>query len=39
MVKIYIPKYKYSRNDYKYLSHIVLHKLIDYNRKDLIYKN
>ncbi|KRU26700.1 peptidase M56 BlaR1 [Clostridium sporogenes] len=35
--KIYIPKYKYSTNDYKYLSHIFLHELIHYKRKDLIY--
>ncbi|MGJ0907235.1 M56 family metallopeptidase [Clostridium botulinum] len=35
--KIYIPKYKYSINDYKYLSHIFLHELIHYKRKDLIY--
>ncbi|RHW66695.1 transcriptional regulator [Clostridium botulinum] len=35
--KIYIPKYKYSIDDYKYLSHIFLHELIHYKRKDLIY--
>lgn len=35
--KIYIPKYKYSTDDYKYLSHIFLHELIHYKRKDLIY--
>ncbi|AJD32531.1 M56 family metallopeptidase [Clostridium sporogenes] len=35
--KIYIPKYKYSTNDYKYLSHIFLHEMIHYKRKDLIY--
>ncbi|WP_276324821.1 M56 family metallopeptidase, partial [Clostridium sporogenes] len=35
--KIYIPKYKYSTNDYKYLSHIFLHELVHYKRKDLIY--
>ncbi|KEJ01821.1 M56 family metallopeptidase [Clostridium botulinum] len=35
--KIYIPKHKYSTNDYKYLSHIFLHELIHYKRKDLIY--
>ncbi|KYN76030.1 transcriptional regulator [Clostridium sporogenes] len=35
--KIYIPKYKYSTNDYKYISHIFLHELIHYKRKDLIY--
>lgn len=35
--KIYIPKYEYSINNYKNLSHILLHELIHYKRKDLLY--
>ncbi|WP_146750619.1 M56 family metallopeptidase, partial [Clostridium tetanomorphum] len=35
--RIYIPKYEYSINNYKNLSHILLHELIHYKRKDLLY--
>ncbi|WPC43519.1 M56 family metallopeptidase [Clostridium sp. JS66] len=35
--KIYIPKYAYITKNYKQLSHILLHELIHYKRKDLFY--
>lgn len=34
--KIFIPKYICDANNYKYLSHILLHELIHYKRKDLL---
>ncbi len=35
--KVYIPKYAYITKNYKQLSHIILHELIHYKRKDLFY--
>lgn len=35
--KIYVPNYAYTINHYEHLSHVFLHELIHYKRKDLFF--